>query len=142
MQADRRTAIQTTRVVALYDIHGHLPALDAVLSKVELIAPDLVLVGGDVASGPMPAATLDRLVRLDFPITWIRGNSDRELAGAFDRRDDPDDQAAPDLWQTLSLGSEYAHRGASPTVGQLPGDGDGGGGWAGVRALLPRIAAQ
>jgi predicted phosphodiesterase len=50
----------------------------------------------------MPAATLDRLMRLVFPIAWVRGNADRELAGAFDRRHDADDQATPNLWQELT----------------------------------------
>lgn len=90
------------RVVTLYDIHGNLPALNAVLSEVELIAPDVVVVGGDVASGPMPGVTLDRLLLLNFPIAWVRGNADRELAAAFDRRHDADDLATPDLWQTLT----------------------------------------
>ena len=42
------------RVAALYDIHGNLPALEAVLADVERAAPDLVVTGGDVASGPIP----------------------------------------------------------------------------------------
>jgi hypothetical protein len=44
MQVDHRRVTQATRVVAFYDIHGNRPALDAVLSEVELITPDLVLV--------------------------------------------------------------------------------------------------
>jgi 3',5'-cyclic AMP phosphodiesterase CpdA len=46
------------RIAALYDIHGNEPALRAVLADVERAGPDLVVVGGDVAGGPMPAATL------------------------------------------------------------------------------------
>ena len=34
------------KMVALYDIHGNLPALDAVLKEVEQEHPDLILVGG------------------------------------------------------------------------------------------------
>jgi len=45
------------RIAALYDIHGNLPALEAVLVELERCEPDLVVVGGDVASGPMPAQT-------------------------------------------------------------------------------------
>ena len=37
------------RVAALFDIHGNLPALEAVLAEVEA---DVVVVGGDVAPGP------------------------------------------------------------------------------------------
>ncbi len=44
------------RVAALYDVHGNLPALDAVLAEV----PDdaAIVIGGDVAAGPFPSATL------------------------------------------------------------------------------------
>jgi predicted phosphodiesterase len=68
-----------TQVAALYDIHGNLPALEAVLADV----PDdaLIVVGGDIASGLFPAQTLDRLRALGDRVRWLRGNADRELAG-------------------------------------------------------------
>ena len=53
-----------SHVAAIYDIHGNLPALEAVLSDIERVGPDLIVVGSDVASGPMPAETLDRLTAL------------------------------------------------------------------------------
>jgi predicted phosphodiesterase len=64
-------------VAALYDVHGNLPALDAVLADV----PDdaAVVVGGDVAFGPFPSETLERLRGLGDRVHWIRGNADREL---------------------------------------------------------------
>lgn len=70
------------RVAALYDIHGNLPALDAVLVEVEDLGADLVLVGGDVALGPMPRETLERLLSLGARARFVRGNCDRELAGS------------------------------------------------------------
>ena len=66
------------RIAALYDIHGNLPALDAVLLEVASERVDLVVVGGDVASGPMPAGTLDRLQELSTPVRFVRGNGDRD----------------------------------------------------------------
>jgi Icc-related predicted phosphoesterase len=39
------------RVAALYDVHGNLQALDAVLAEADA---DVILVGGDVAAGPWP----------------------------------------------------------------------------------------
>jgi len=71
-------------VAAIYDIHGNLPALEAVLAEIEQAAPDLIVVGGDVASGPMPRATLDRLMGLGERARFVRGNADRELVACFD----------------------------------------------------------
>jgi putative phosphoesterase len=66
------------QVAALYDIHGNLAALDAVLSEVPEDAT--ILVGGDVvAGGADPAETLERLRGLGDRVVWIRGNADREL---------------------------------------------------------------
>jgi putative phosphoesterase len=65
------------RVAALYDVHGNLPALEAVLAELDA---DVILVGGDVAAGPWPAETLERLHALGDRVRWIRGNADRELA--------------------------------------------------------------
>jgi putative phosphoesterase len=69
------------RVAALYDIHGNLPALEAVLADLEPIGPDLVLVGGDVVLGPFPRKTLERLNELGERVVFIRGNTDRMLVG-------------------------------------------------------------
>jgi putative phosphoesterase len=65
-------------VAALYDIHGNLPALEAVLDELDA---DLVVVGGDVAPGPMVDEVLDRLRSLDVPTRWVMGNGDREVLG-------------------------------------------------------------
>jgi putative phosphoesterase len=65
------------RVAALYDVHGNLPALDAVLAEVPGDA--VIVVGGDVAMGPSPGGTLERLRALGGRVRWIRGNADREL---------------------------------------------------------------
>jgi len=69
------------RVAALYDVHGNLPALEAVLAEVEREAPDVVLVGGDVSAGPFPSECLELLRSLGDGAVWIRGNADRALAG-------------------------------------------------------------
>jgi predicted phosphodiesterase len=74
-----------TVVAAFYDVHGNLPALEAVLADPDFARADAVVVGGDVASGPMPAAVLDRLARLEVPVRWVRGNADREVVDFFDR---------------------------------------------------------
>jgi putative phosphoesterase len=86
-------------VAALCDIHGNLPALDAVIADSAFARADVVVIGGDVAAGPMPAEVLDRLAQLERPIRWVRGNADREVVASFDRGDTdasvhPDDPAA------------------------------------------------
>jgi putative phosphoesterase len=65
-------------VAALYDIHGNLSALEAVLA--ELPEDATIVVGGDVcAGGEQPAETLERLRSLGDRALWVRGNADREL---------------------------------------------------------------
>jgi len=68
------------RVAALYDIHGNVAALDAVLSEISDLDVDLIVVGGDVAWGPFPRQTVERLKNLEDAV-FIRGNADREVAG-------------------------------------------------------------
>jgi putative phosphoesterase len=65
------------RVAALYDIHGNLPALEAVLEEVEREQADAVVFGGDVIAGPMPRETLERALSLGDRAHLIRGNADR-----------------------------------------------------------------
>lgn len=72
------------RVAALCDIHGNLPALEAVLAEVRDAGIDEVIVGGDALPGPMPVETLDLLAALHLPVRYIRGNGDRETLAAVD----------------------------------------------------------
>jgi diadenosine tetraphosphatase ApaH/serine/threonine PP2A family protein phosphatase len=74
------TAPQSRRLAAiLYDIHGNVPALEAVLREVEAAGADRYLLGGDyVAPEPLGSATLSRLRELEHA-TWIRGNGERWL---------------------------------------------------------------
>jgi predicted phosphodiesterase len=66
------------RVAALYDVHGNPPALEAVLAEV----PDdaVIVLGGDVAVGPLPSEALERL----------RGLGDRELTPGEDALGPPE----------------------------------------------------
>ena len=47
------------RIAVLYDIHGNLPALEAVLRDVRAAGVDRLVVGGDVLPGPMPRESLE-----------------------------------------------------------------------------------
>ena len=63
----------------LYDIHGNLPALEAVLAEMEDVGCDRFLLGGDYGTpSPWPEETLARLRELQNA-TWIRGNGERWL---------------------------------------------------------------
>src|SRR5438477_4188323 len=74
------------RVAALYEIHGNLPALEAVLQDIRQANVDQIVVGGDVVPGPMPRETLRRLLDLDLPTHFIYGNGElailAQIAGA------------------------------------------------------------
>ena len=71
--------VSVSRVAALYDIHGNLPALEAVLRDVRDAGVDRIVIGGDVLPGPMPRECLTHLLDLDLPIQFIQGNGDREV---------------------------------------------------------------
>jgi diadenosine tetraphosphatase ApaH/serine/threonine PP2A family protein phosphatase len=72
----------------LYDVHGNLPALQAVLDD---SPADRYLLGGDYATfGAWPRETVDQLRELDAE--WIRGNVDRWLV---------DDSDAPDAVRSM-----------------------------------------
>ena len=71
----------------LYDVHGNLPALEAVIADAEAAGAEGWILGGDYALfGGWPAETVARLRKLERA-SWIRGNGERWTA-------DPD--AAPD----------------------------------------------
>ena len=72
------------RVAVLNDIHGNLPALDAVLAEVDHAGVDAIVVGGDLVWGPLPRETLERLMALDDRATFLMGNADRDVVEAFD----------------------------------------------------------
>ncbi len=73
----------TARVAALYDIHGNLPALQAVLEEVGRLEVDVILLGGDLAWGPLPRETISCIRKLEERSVFIRGNADREVAERY-----------------------------------------------------------
>jgi putative phosphoesterase len=75
------------RVAALYDVHGNLPALEAVLAEVERESVDAIVVGGDVVWGPQPAEALDRLLGLGARARFVRGNCERDVLAPGSERD-------------------------------------------------------
>jgi putative phosphoesterase len=86
--------MKTIRVATLYDIHGNLPALEAVLRDVAAEDVDRVIVGGDIMPGPMPRESLECLLDLRTPVDFIQGNGDRIVAGQM-RGAEPEEVPAP-----------------------------------------------
>src|SRR5262245_55710607 len=62
------------RIAALFDIHGNVPALEAVLSDVRAARVDRIVVGGDIVVGPMTSEALAYMRTLDLPVEFIYGN--------------------------------------------------------------------
>ena len=95
-------------LAVLYDIHGNLPALEAVLTDAEQAGASRYLLGGDYALfGPWPAETVARLDGLDA--FWIRGNGERWTASPGDAPDDPVVQGAIEA-SRAELGDDLVER--------------------------------
>jgi predicted phosphodiesterase len=76
----------------LYDVHGNLPALEAVIADARTRGADRWLLGGDYTLfGPEPEATLARLRELT-PAIWLRGNGERWTAHPGEA---PDNEVVP-----------------------------------------------
>ena len=71
------------RVAAISDIHGNLPALEAVLAEIDREAVTEIVVVGDTAHGPWPAEVVDLLE--ERGALCVRGNADREVIERSDR---------------------------------------------------------
>src|SRR4051794_39388999 len=68
------------RLGVISDIHGNLPALERVLTELAREDVDQIICLGDVAVGPQPVETLERLQSLDC--STVMGNWDACLLGA------------------------------------------------------------
>lgn len=112
------------KLAVVSDIHGNLPALDAVIDDIDRAAVDRVVNLGDIVSGPLwPAETAARLMALAWPT--IRGNHERQLlaggtlgaADAFARAALPPEALAwlAALPATLALGAEVFCCHGTPT---------------------------
>jgi len=81
------------RIALLADIHGNLPALEAVLAELDRLQPDQVVVDGDLINGvPFSPEVIDRVRALDWAV--VRGNHEfyyldfgtaRDVYGSHDR---------------------------------------------------------
>lgn len=62
------------KTAALYDIHGNLPALKAVLCDVEQAGVEQIIIGGDLLVGPMSRECLEAMHQCALPTKYILGN--------------------------------------------------------------------
>ena len=94
------------RVAALYDVHGNLPALEAVLGDPRCAGVDVLVCGGDLVAGPLPAECLDRLEADGGRVRFLNGNGDRETVAP------PDEGALAEIgrWAADRLGAERLAR--------------------------------
>lgn len=105
------------REAVLFDIHGNVDALEAVLGEAAAVGCEGLILGGDYAFlGPAPAECVDLLREYPQPTVAIRGNTDRMIAEGGD---------AIGEWAADRLGPERV-----AWLGGLPG-----------QAHLPRHAA-
>ncbi|HET7856906.1 MAG TPA: metallophosphoesterase family protein [Gaiellaceae bacterium] len=112
------------RVGLISDLHGNLPALDAVLAEIEGETLDELVCLGDIAVGPYPSETIARLRSLECQT--VQGNWDDWLAHGI-----------PDLagthgavlveqgrwWAELLSATDRAYLDALPATLEVPLDG-------------------
>src|SRR5471030_2021130 len=106
------------RVAALYDIHGNLPALEAVLDEVRRERVDRIVVGGDVLPGPMPLETLTCLLDLDIPVQFIQGNGDRVVREQMAGRESA--EVPEPFREAIQWNAEQLHADAARVLASWP----------------------
>ena len=103
------------RVAALYDVHGNLPALEAVLAELERERVDLIVFGGDLVAGPFPRECYARWRALGDRAVALRGNVERALLEIHRGERVPEEGAAGDALVLEQLTAEEVE-----TLGALP----------------------
>ena len=113
----------SSRIAVVSDIHGNLPALQAVWAEIDRAAPALVVNLGDIASGPLwPSETVQWLMARERaePARWrtIGGNHERQALAA-----DVGRMGASDAFAARALGApERAWLAALPATQWLLDD--------------------
>ncbi|MCW2985231.1 MAG: metallophosphoesterase [Conexibacter sp.] len=105
------------RILALYDVHGNIEALEAVLADPRAAGADAVVVGGDAVPGPFAREVLERLEGLGGDARWVRGNGEREVAEAVGVSEPESDDMAV-VTAGLSAGALGEER--ARALGELP----------------------
>ncbi len=87
------------RVAAISDIHGNLPALDAVLQDIRRVGAEEIVVCGDVLPGPMASGCIACLQQSGIPTRFIHGNGDREVIALLSGKETEWYRTAPEPWR-------------------------------------------
>ena len=127
------------RVAALYDIHGNLPALEAVLDEVGGLASSAIVVGGDVLPGPMPRETLERLLGSRSRSGSFAATATARRSRIAERRVERHARAVP---RQHALGRRAARRRRARACRSLAADAPSRYRRHRYGAFLPRDAAQ
>jgi putative phosphoesterase len=92
------------RVAALYDVHGNMPALLAVLQEIAFERVDRIVFGGDLAAGPFPRDTVEHAGNLPNAV-FVRGNTERYVIDTAEGRREP--ASITDEWMVGQLGPQH-----------------------------------
>jgi hypothetical protein len=111
------------RIAIIADIHGNLPALEAVLARLDDLRPDCVVVAGDVVNGgPDSRACWERIRATGWPV--LRGNHERYVYDFGTARAAPEwsgPKFGPAQWSVQQLGPAIAAElAALPATLRLP----------------------
>jgi predicted phosphodiesterase len=98
------------RVAVLDDIHGNLPALEAVLEEVRRARADRIVVGGDIVVGPMSREAVARMLSLDVAVDFLYGNCEVAVLQVMAGKEPsqvPAPHRPPIHWTAQQLQPEY-----------------------------------
>ncbi len=112
--------IEVVRIAILADVHGNLPALEAVIADIERLGVDRVIVNGDsVNRGPQSVEVARLLADCSFEATL--GNHDDLMVMMHDRNPDLGDTLDDPFWAATRVTAEgLATGGYLAAVKELP----------------------
>jgi putative phosphoesterase len=95
------------RLALIADIHGNLAALEAVLDELAGADVEEILCLGDVAVGPQPVETLERVRELDCSV--VLGNWDAYFVSGFPEKENEVSEKLVDMgeWWADKLSDEH-----------------------------------
>lgn len=99
------------KVAAIYDIHGNLPALEAVMNDIRQEEIDLLVVGGDVVLGPMSQEALTFLLDYNIPKKFIKGNCEVAVLAEMNGKNPEVPEQVKEIvrWTSIQHNSEHGN---------------------------------